>query len=417
MINIFVYEDSGYQKLMPLTMLRPVYDLRLGILTLFEKAELYFGGVNLTLLGRDYLKQEIKCAYPNFAVNHVLAGAPGLFINGRVIVTDALVRLLSEFDGRQNLMLQHRGEVVAIIVKDDLLGGMKDLLLSIPSSAQIIEKLQSVCPAREVDHVTLIEYPHDLVHANLQQLESDFAKLGRGGIVKGNLRPYVVVEGEQNVYVGENTTIEDFVTINATAGPVYIESDVYIESHTRLEGPLFIGKGSRILGGKISRSSIGPNCKVAGEVSNSIFLKNTNKAHAGFIGHSYLGEWVNLGAHTTGSNLKNTYGEVKFYTGSETISTGQQFLGCVIGDHAKLGIQSTLTTGTHIGFGASISGTAIHPNFVPPFAWGTAGAYGTHRLPEFMATVKTVMKRRGIVPRIAYVELLEHLHHSVVGNA
>lgn len=400
---------------MPLTMLRPAYDLRLGILTLFEKAALYFAGVNLTLLGRDYLKQEIKCAYPNFAVNHVISGAPGLFINGRVVINDELVRIFQMFDGSQNIIFQCNGELVAAIVHEELLGTLKDALLKIPSSETLIEILKPECATRELDDVTIIEYPHDLVRLNSAQLISDFEKLGRGGIIKGNLSSYVVVEGDHHVYVGANTEIEDFVVINAIKGPVYIESDVYIESHTRLEGPLYIGKGSRIMGGKISRSTIGASCKVAGEVSDSIFLKNSNKAHAGFIGHSYIGEWVNLGAHTTGSNLKNTYGEVKFNTGKETISTGQQFLGCVIGDHAKLGIQSTLTTGTHIGFGASISGTKIHPNYVPPLAWGTADSpYQTHRLPEFIETVKTVMGRRGIKPRIAYLELLEIIYTNTV---
>ncbi|MEK7298469.1 MAG: hypothetical protein AAB066_01105, partial [Candidatus Margulisiibacteriota bacterium] len=225
---------------------------------------------------------------------------------------------------------------------------------------------------------------------------SDAVASGMLGVIKGDLRPFAALEKEEQIFVGSHTVIEDFAVLNANNGPIYIDSDVVVEAHTRIEGPAYIGRGARIMGGKITASSVGPHCKVAGEVSHSVFLSHSNKAHAGFIGHSYIGQWCNLGAMTTTSNLKNTYGNIRMQTPAGVIDTGQRFLGAVLGDHVKLGIGTLLGAGTLIGYGSSLTGPDSHNKWIPPFSWGTAGDYTRHELHMFLKTARAAMLRRQV---------------------
>ena len=161
-------------------------------------------------------------------------------------------------------------------------------------------------------------------------------------------------------------------------------------------GPIAVGRDSQVLGDRVASSSIGDHCKVRGEFSNTIVLGHSNKGHAGFVGHSYLGRWVNLGAMTTTSNLKNTYGAVQLWTPTGMKDTGLQFLGTFFGDHAKTGIGTLLSTGTVIGAGASVFGTNMPPRVVPPFAWGDEEPYETYEITRFLVVAERVMSRRDV---------------------
>lgn len=190
--------------------------------------------------------------------------------------------------------------------------------------------------------------------------------------------------------------IEQHVVLDATAGPIMIESGAHIRSFTRIAGPCRIGRNSTIVGGDVSGCSIGPVCKIRGEISSSVVLGYSNKGHDGFVGHSYLGRWVNLGAGTTTSNLKNTYGPVALWTPDGIRETGMQFLGTLFGDHVKTGIGTMLTTGTVIGAGANVYGSAMPPKAVAPFSWGDGEPYDTYRIDKFLTTADTVMGRRQV---------------------
>jgi UDP-N-acetylglucosamine diphosphorylase/glucosamine-1-phosphate N-acetyltransferase len=169
-----------------------------------------------------------------------------------------------------------------------------------------------------------------------------------------------------------------------------------VHAFTRLVGPCYIGRHSTVLGDRIGISSIGDHCKVRGEMSNTIMLGYANKGHDGFVGHSYMGRWVNLGAGTITSNLKNTYGPVTLWTPSGLRDTKMQFLGTLFGDHAKTGIGTCLTTGTVLGAGANVYGVQAPPKAVPPFAWGSAPPYGVYRLDKFLEVAERVMARRQV---------------------
>jgi UDP-N-acetylglucosamine diphosphorylase/glucosamine-1-phosphate N-acetyltransferase len=251
----------------------------------------------------------------------------------------------------------------------------------------------------------------DYVRLLPEQLADDILRASRGPIDPGGLGygsppPHVAVVGENPVLVAEpqriagatvtGARLEPHVVLDASAGPIMIAHGAKVHAFTRLAGPCYIGRDATILGGDIGGSSIGPVCKVRGEVSTIIVLGYSNKSHDGFVGHSYLGRWVNVGAGTITSNLKNTYSPVEFWTPRGERPTGLQFLGTFFGDHAKTGIGTPLTTGTVLGAGACVFGSEMQPKVVPPFAWGSHPPYDTFQLEKFLTVTERVMQRRHV---------------------
>ena len=204
------------------------------------------------------------------------------------------------------------------------------------------------------------------------------------------------VMGDQPVFVEEGAEIGPQVVLDASDGPILVRKGAVIKPFTYLVGPISVGRGSQIMGARVAASSIGDHCKIRGEFNNSLVLGHSNKGHAGFVGHSYLGRWVNLGALTTTSNLKNTYGPVHMWTPTGVRDTGQQFLGTLFGDHAKTGIGLMISTGTVIGAGANVFGSSAPPTVVPPFAWGDSAPYETFEITKFLTVAERVMARRDV---------------------
>jgi UDP-N-acetylglucosamine diphosphorylase/glucosamine-1-phosphate N-acetyltransferase len=202
--------------------------------------------------------------------------------------------------------------------------------------------------------------------------------------------------GAHVAFAEDGATIEPHVYIDVSAGPVLLRRGATIQAFTRLAGPCLVGPDSTVGVDRVSGSSIGEHCRVHGELASSILLGHANKAHDGFVGHSYLGRWSNLGAGTITSNLKNTYGSVHLWTPAGEQNTGLQFLGTLFGDHAKTGIGTSLTTGTVIGAGANVYGSISPPKVVPPFAWGDQPPYSTYRCEKFLDVARRVMARRHV---------------------
>ena len=207
----------------------------------------------------------------------------------------------------------------------------------------------------------------------------------------------LTVIGAHPVHVERGARIEPFVVADASAGPVLVRAGAQVQAFTRLVGPCVIGEGATILGGRVSGCGIGPRSKICGEISATIVIGHANKGHEGFVGHSVIGAWANLGAGAITSNLKNSYGEVSLWTPSGVRRTGLQFLGALIGDHAKLGIGTRLTTGCVVGTGANLFGTRMPPKAVPPFAWGDGEPWETFDLERFLSVAERVMARRDAV--------------------
>jgi carbonic anhydrase/acetyltransferase-like protein (isoleucine patch superfamily) len=238
-----------------------------------------------------------------------------------------------------------------------------------------VEELR--CGARTVkDHPKRgIEHLWDLIVNLKDDLEADVASLGSR--VAGRVHSSAVLYAPENMIIEEGVEIEACAVLDARQGPIYIGKGSIVKAGANLRGPL----------------SIGPECRIGGEVTHSIFHSYSNKAHYGFIGHSYIGEWVNLGAGTTNSNLKNNYGTVKVSVNGKEVDSGEQFLGCFIGDFAKLGIGTLINTGSVIGFGANVLGGQVTPKVVPDFSWPGGGRY---RLEDFIAGARSMMDRRGV---------------------
>jgi UDP-N-acetylglucosamine diphosphorylase/glucosamine-1-phosphate N-acetyltransferase len=234
----------------------------------------------------------------------------------------------------------------------------------------------------------------DLIATLPEQLAEDIPR--RAKSLGATALNDATVVGTQGVFIEEGARVGPHVVLDATAGPILVRKGAVIAPFTHLLGPVSIGRDSQILGDRITASSIGDQCKVRGEMSNSIVLGQSNKGHEGFVGHSYLGRWVNLGALTTTSNLKNTYGPVQLWTPSGIRSTGQQFLGTLFGDHAKTGIGTMLSTGTVIGAGANVFGANTPPKVIPPFAWGSAEPYETYDVAKFLLVAERAMARRQV---------------------
>jgi UDP-N-acetylglucosamine diphosphorylase/glucosamine-1-phosphate N-acetyltransferase len=205
----------------------------------------------------------------------------------------------------------------------------------------------------------------------------------------------VTVLGDHGVFVAEGATVEPQVVFDTTAGPVLLSRGASVQAFSRVVGPCFVGESSAILGGRVSGCSIGEVCRVHGEVSVTTFVGHANKGHDGFVGHSVLGRWVNLGSGTITSNLKNTYGTVSLWTPDGLVDTGMQFLGTLFGDHAKTGIGLRLTTGCVIGTGANVYDN-MPPKAVAPFSWGGSVPYAEFAVDKFVEMAERMMVRRQV---------------------
>jgi UDP-N-acetylglucosamine diphosphorylase/glucosamine-1-phosphate N-acetyltransferase len=243
------------------------------------------------------------------------------------------------------------------------------------------------------------DYTWDLILANPDEIATDFFAAGRHGIEGTVEQPHAVRGSEKDVYVARGALVHPMVVIDAEHGPVYIDEDVEIHPFTRVEGPCYVGKKSILLGAKCREgNSIGPMCRVGGEVEESIIHGYSNKYHDGFLGHAYVGQWVNLGALTTNSDLKNDYSSVSvMLDGRRAIDTGSTKVGSLIGDHTKTSIGTLFNTGAYVGAMTVIMATGKPlPKFIPSFAWFVEGVvtkgFGKNKLYQ---TAETAMSRRG----------------------
>ena len=240
----------------------------------------------------------------------------------------------------------------------------------------------------------LLDGPWDFMARNGHRLREDIPHL----FLEGGIRdlPGSHIIGEGLLSLGREVEVEPGSVFDLREGPIRLSDGVRVCCHTRLAGPAFVGPGTTVLGGVLSEVSLGPVCKVRGEVESTVVLGYTNKAHDGFLGHAYLGRWVNLGALTTNSDLKNNYGLIRVAGPDGPRETGLMKAGCFLGDHVKTGIGTLLNTGTVVGTGSNLFGDRMPPTWVPPFSWGSGEDLTEYRLEKFLEVAATVMERRGV---------------------
>ncbi|MCK4352144.1 hypothetical protein KAW65_01925 [candidate division WOR-3 bacterium] len=395
--NIYIYEDEGYKNFLPLVWLKPVFDLYCGLYTFKERIQRLYPEANLLEVSRfqgvkgsrhhlSRLSRSDKRSGTESADN-----AGGLFINGRAILYKKI-----PIEGNEEVFIS-KDEMVGFRGKWEVRKGFLD----------DIKKKYKI---KEI-HATIIKYPWELIAKNKERIVKDYKFKEQG--TKSKVRNVSLYGDVENLYVGKNVIIEDGVYLNVENGPIYIGNNVRIRPPTIIDGPCYVGDGSLIDGAKIrSGTTIGKECKIGGEVEESIFSDYSNKHHEGFVGHSYIGEWVNLGAGTITSDLKNTYGTVKIQNSEarnqkSEIDTGLIKLGAFIGDHTKTGIGTLLTTGCIIGCFANIYGGGTFPKYVPPFTWGTNNKFATYKFEKALEVTKRAMARRGITLTQDYIKRIK----------
>lgn len=407
--NICIFEDKGYRKLFPLTLTRPVYELRCGITSLREKIVREYSGTRVSLQCREYLSevlaQELHVARAdseNYKINEVDAELC-LFINGRILAKQGLKERIP-VEGEDKIYLSKEGELVAARVSGKLLGTFKDKLFS--SDDFELSKFEGSC-AEEIVDIEIIRYPWDLILHNSKEIEKDFLSICKEGVIRGTIHERATLINPKKIFIGSHTEVGPGAILDAKEGPIYIGDNVTIFPNASIIGPAFVGSGSQIkVGAKIYEgTSIGEISKVGGEVEESIIHSYSNKQHDGFLGHSYIGSWVNLGAGTNNSDLKNNYKSVKVYIDGKLVDSGSIFVGLFMGDHSKSGINTMFNTGTVVGVACNVYGAGFPPKFIPSFSWGHTNMV-EHNLEKAIETARIVMRRRKVEMTKEYENLL-----------
>ena len=407
-MHICIYEDSGCNNLLPMIYMRPVYDLFCGIVSLQEKLIRSFPKASITLHTRSVLENVVRDRYPDCLVNDFPDELKEIvFINGRTLLSSETV--LNKLGKNQSFTINDK------VVAARLSGDQLSTLIKKVQNGITFDLDEATIEKQKIDGV-LVEYIWDLIQANSDQIRSDFTFATEGRV--GSVIDDGTVIQDQNVFIDKTAKIFPQVIVDGSNGPVFIDRNAVIQPHVYIQGPVYIGPSVLIKAGAqiYSGSSIAEGCKVGGEVNNSIILAYSNKAHNGYLGSSYVGSWVNIGAGTNNSNLKNNYGTVKLTVNGEVIDTGLQFMGLIMGDHSKCGINTTFNTGTNVGINCNLFGSAMHKKHIPSFTWGSANdGYTNYTLKKALSVNKMVMARRKKSLTKNDEELLKNISQLTIG--
>ena len=405
-MRIALFEDrAASENFSPIALLRPVFELLCGQFSMRERCMRFLPVTDWGAFLRSELVDVYQEENPDSHVNDLdwLRSAPTLFINGRWLADPATLAECDPdtagiIDGSVAYLTLEPGDV------SRLTGDSVDVVLM-----EIARERRRVNASG-----FLAQYPWDLVHHNSQQLKADFAARRIGISKTGQLGPQVAIVGDPNrVYIAPSASIDPFVVIDARKGPVTVDDDCMIQAFTRLEGPCHVGRGSQLFRANVREgTSIGPICRVGGEVEGSILHGYVNKYHDGFLGHSYVCPWVNLGAMTTNSDLKNDYSPVKVPLRGDSITSGELKVGCFIGDHTKTAIGSLFNTGSSIGVMCLVLPDGeLLPKHIPSFSriWHGDLIDGLP-LDVGLSTARFAMERRNVELTDAQEQLLRTIH-------
>lgn len=379
MTDLYLYDDAIARAFEPYATTRPVSELRAGTSVISQRWAAAADVRATAFASSAHLVDFDEADAPHALAANATIPAGAIVANSRFVVA------LDEELRASDSAWKADGRVCAVRLAQPLPAS------SLTDGSLSLDSLASEDAARLRGR--WLSAVWDFVAQLSMQLADDIAALAPS---LSNASHAASVLGSHTVTIENGATIEPYVVLDATAGPILVRRGAAISAFTRLVGPCFIGADSTIVGDRVANCSIGEKCKIRGEISSTIVLGHSNKGHTGFVGHSYLGRWVNLGAGTTTSNLKNTYGTVQMWTPNGVTDTGQQFLGTIFGDHVKTGIGTMLTTGTVLGAGANIYGSGSHPKMVAPFSWGEGEPYAVFRASKFVEVAERVMKRRSV---------------------
>jgi len=399
--NYCFFEDNYLENFHPLTLTRPVYDLRVGIFTLGEKWKHALGMPDQKPQGilRNHLKGVFEEFLPADTMQNVL------WINPRFVPSKSLAEKIKTLNVNEALVSEK--QVIAALVSNNIhqkwnTGGIE--------SGDISEiKLNG-------DELTILKNSWELFQINGKQIVHDLSLLEKKRVGDSAKFPHAILINPDQIYIEEGAVIEPGAMLYAEKGPIYVGKNAQIMANSVVRGPSAICEGSVVkMGAKIYEdTTIGPVCKVGGEIANVIFHSYSNKSHDGYAGNSVFGQWCNLGADTNTSNLKNNYSTVKVvdWKTNKEYDTGQQFIGTIMGDHSKTGINSMLNTGTLCGVCCNLFSDDYPPKFVPSFSWVSGNDIVPYHFDKAIEAMEKMMARRSVQLTPAYYKMMKDLFQS-----
>jgi UDP-N-acetylglucosamine diphosphorylase/glucosamine-1-phosphate N-acetyltransferase len=381
-MNYILFDGEVRNALLPFTYTRPVADIRIGILTIREKWEKYLGNTTTTVT-EDYLSEK----FPMVELEE------NIMINAAFLPNNVVAEMVQDL--QKNQLISYKDDIVAFYTEDT------DESIDFDTFEQL------ECPVELIK----IENTWDIFIKNDIALREDFELITEDRTSQPIPKSVNCIAPE-HIFIEEGAQLE-YVTLNASTGPIYIGKNSEIMEGSVIRGPFALCEEAQVkLATKVyGATTVGPHCRIGGEVNNSVLFGYSNKGHDGFLGNSVLGEWCNIGADSNNSNLKNNYEEVKLwsYETEKFEKTGQQFCGLMMGDHSKCGINTMFNTGTVIGVSTNIFGSGFPRNFVPSFSWGGASGFTTYLTKKAFETAKIVMSRRKVDFSDEDAKILEHV--------
>ncbi len=375
-MRIIIYEDEP-EKFFPLVNFFPQFNLRVGIKTIAENTAYYFPKFRFDYIGRELF---------NFKIN--LKNEPTIYLSAKLLL-------------KERIHLPY--EETRFVVGDQNAGFLKVNPPFPQNLAEIKNVLHDIKKKKEISG-KMINHPWDLIKFNAEMIVEHYKQIKKPCRFSRKIEFFGL---RKSLFIAREANIHKLVFLDCSAGPIYIDRKAEIKPFTTIVGPTYIGEGTILDRAKIIKSTIGPYCRIGGEVEECIFQGFSNKYHEGFIGHSFIGEWVNIGSLTTNSDLKNNYSSVRIKMGKEIYDTGMVKLGCFIGDHTKLGIGTLIPTGAVIGSFVNFFGGGMMPGYVPSFRWVGPGINQEYDLGKAIKTARAVMERRGIILSREYEELIK----------
>jgi UDP-N-acetylglucosamine diphosphorylase/glucosamine-1-phosphate N-acetyltransferase len=387
-VRICIFEDYRARLLAPLSSTRPVFDIFSGATSLLNKHQRFFSAEAASAIVRRELAEIARLAHPDMAVND-----PESWNGHRIALVNARwIPSLDEAIPRESCVGMVDDEIAYVILnRCDAGHDLPDEL------AERLDDWRGRIPAHRAGG-WMIRYPWDLLECNPHTLRQDVASLAEASGARATSDNARGGDSGHPLYVHPEAHIEPYSVFDTQAGPIWIDAGATVRAFSRIAGPTYVGPGSQIFGGQIQGVSIGPECRVGGEVEFSILHGFTNKYHEGFLGHSYLGEWVNVGAGTQFSDLRNDYGMIEMYSEGKMVSTGSMKIGSFVGDHSRISINSSVNVGTVVGpFCMLASPGTLLPRVFPSFTrFDRNGPIRVRTdLRSMFATAQTVLSRRG----------------------
>jgi UDP-N-acetylglucosamine diphosphorylase/glucosamine-1-phosphate N-acetyltransferase len=376
---LFLYDDARARRFEPFALTRPASELRAGAEIIRKRWMCALELPVAAFIGAPHLADFDELDAPR--------AATGVIPAGTVIASSRFAPTLAPTTADADAW-RCDGRVAAVRL------GADTSVESLADGSLTLESLVAPGAAETTIAGWWMHEVWDLVRHLVTMLAADAAAIAAR--LERAVPSGLTTIGDHDVVIERGAHVEPMVLFDASAGPILVRTGARVSAFTRLVGPCVIGEDAIVAGGRIAACSVGEQCRVHGELSTTIFIGHANKAHDGFVGHSVIGRWANLGASTVTSNLKNTYGSVSLWTPDGQRDTGMQFLGSMIGDHAKTAIGTRLTTGSVIGVGANVFGSGITPKVVPPFAWGADQGAEPYALEKVLEVAERVMSRRHV---------------------